>query len=218
LSTTFEVFPKSRKVPSFGELLDLSSKRLNEFLRVHGISQRPEVGVVLRNNQPDDVALPVALAAEAAWPDSQYAWFFVPTITGGTDAYFLQVDKDCEEYWEEEIKLNEFIAARAAMVAECLRPGHHWRFRRSAGQPAIINVAYGLIAASLAELTEGMIHSFDNAWDYKRFPATASEFYSWYFKPEQAIEQSMREWSQRCIRALPSDLNKVEQSNKPTVD
>jgi len=32
-------------------------------------------------------------------------------------------------------------------------------------------LAYGLIAASLAEITGGFVYSDDGAWDYSYFPA-----------------------------------------------
>jgi hypothetical protein len=74
------------------------------------------------------------------------------------------------------------------------------------GQPATINVAYGMIAGSLAELTEGFIYSGDSAWDYERFPATAQEFFSWYFRPDKAIKAEYAEWASRCIKWIVEEL------------
>jgi hypothetical protein len=79
-------------------------------------------------------------------------------------------------------------------------------FRRSWGLPAIIHLAYGLIAASVAELTEGIITSWDGAWDRERFPATADECLSWYFRPSSALTADNREWAQTCLRALAEEL------------
>jgi hypothetical protein len=70
------------------------------------------------------------------------------------------------------------------------------------GQPGIINIAYGYIAASLAELTDGIIYSDDSAWDYSRFPCKANEFYEFYFRPEKAIGPEYKEWSINCIRSV----------------
>jgi|SRR5262245_39087394 len=95
---------------------------------------------------------------------------------------------------------------KKTLINECLANGHHWSFRRSAGQPAIINVAYGMIAGSLAELTEGFIYSDDSAWDYERFPATAQEFFSWYFRPDKAIKAEYAEWAARCIKWIVEEL------------
>ena len=76
------------------------------------------------------------------------------------------------------------------------------------GQTAIVNVGYGLIAASLAEITEGFIYSDDQAWDYARFPATAIDFFSWYFHPELALDRNRKDWATRCIKDIPKDLEK----------
>ena len=124
MSTTFDVYPKLSKIPSFRELLDLSGVRLGGYLIDHGINAH----------------------------------------------------------------------------------GHHWSFRRSAGQPAIINVAYGMIAGSLAELTEGFIYSGDSAWDHERFPATTQEFFSWYFRPDKAIKAEHAELAARCIKWIVEEL------------
>jgi len=43
-------------------------------------------------------------------------------------------------------------------------------------------LAYGLIAASLAEITGGFVYSDDGAWDYSYFPALPEDFFRWYFK------------------------------------
>jgi hypothetical protein len=90
------------------------------------------------------------------------------------------------------------------LIRECISTGHHWWFRRSAGQPAIISVAYGLIAASLAAITDGFLTSDDSAWE--RLPALPNEFLSWYFRPEKAIGENFREWSQRCLGFLAQEL------------
>lgn len=70
---------------------------------------------------------------------------------------------------------------------------------------AIISFAYGIIAASLAELTDGIIYSEDSAWDYDRFPAVAADFYEWYFDPELTPDPDRAEWARGCFVAIASD-------------
>jgi hypothetical protein len=67
-------------------------------------------------------------------------------------------------------------------------------------------VTYGLLAASLAELTSGFVISTDGAWDYERMPALPEEFLTWYFRPELALEESKREWSLRHIAGRRDEL------------
>ena len=63
-----------------------------------------------------------------------------------------------------------------------------------------------LIAASLAELTDGLIDSSDAAWDKARLPATADEFLTWYMRPELALEANYATWAARCIARLRTDF------------
>lgn len=77
------------------------------------------------------------------------------------------------------------------------------------GQPALINLAYGYLAATLAELTNGFIFSDDSAWDYEQFPCRPSEFFDFYFVPEKAISSNCLEWSERCIGLLREEISSI---------
>lgn len=59
-----------------------------------------------------------------------------------------------------------------------------------------------MIAAAVADLTDGMLFSDDGGWEYERFPATATEFRSWYFVSEHALDDDQRRWTERCIEVL----------------
>jgi hypothetical protein len=205
MSTTFDVYPKLSKIPSFRELLDLSSARLAEYLIDHGINAQPTINVALQSNR-DHKPRPFDLNSPAMWSDVEYAWFYIESAPGGTDAYFCSNQEFDYEDWDGEIETHIRAAERKTLIYECLANGYHWYFRRSMGQPAIINVAYGMIAGSLAELTEGFIYSGDSAWDYERFPATAQEFFSWYFRPDKAIKAEYARWAARCIKYLDEEL------------
>ncbi len=212
MSTTFDVYPKSPVIPTFKQILELSTLRLKEFLLSYKIKFDSHIDVVLRSKEPDK-ELPTATDSPAMWADENYTWFFIQTFVGGTDAYFWAVDDALKEECQEQIKNNEKAIAYEKLFLSCVEAGHYWHFRRSAGQPAIINIAYGLIASSLAEITEGVISTYDGAWDYQRFPATAEEFYSWYFRPEKAISENHREWSAECLKSIPSDLGKISKGS-----
>jgi len=69
-------------------------------------------------------------------------------------------------------------------------------------QPSYIYLTFGLIAASFAELTNGLLFSDDGAWDYKRFPATAEEFDACYFRPEMAISHRYKQRAEYHINNL----------------
>lgn len=108
------------------------------------------------------------------------------------------------ECWSELTEPR--FKVREVLIRKCLAVGHYWHFRRSIGQPAIINIAYGLIAGCLAELTDGFVFSDDSAWDWERMPALPSELFSWYFVPGMAINEDFRDWSSRCIESLREEM------------
>ena len=204
MSTTFDVYPRKREIPSLGALLHRSTAELHTCLASVGVEARPEICCRLRR-RADHANVPISRRDEARWSAGAYAWFSVGGVPGGTDAYFEASAEAIRECWEEELA-NAKYAPFEPLMREAMAVGHAWSFRRSVGQPAIINIAYGLIAASLASLTDGFLHSIDSAWDWDRLPALPEEFLTWYFRPEQALDVQNREWAERCIAALHEEL------------
>ena len=201
MSTSFEVYPKTSFIPSFQDILDLSTIKLQKFLDDFKINYKPQISVRLNSVKSHD-AKPLNLQAVAKWDDSTYAWFHVPPLVGATDVYFEKISSLDRDFWSDIINQNSQAIKKKELIQACLSNGYYWTFIRGGGQPAIIHLAYGIIAASLAYLTKGFIYS-DDAWDYKRFPATASEFFSWYFRPELAIDTRHKEWATECIKLIP---------------
>ena len=201
MSTTFEVYPRRSTPPSFHALLTLANQRLHEQLAARGVPIRPTLCVSVRTggtheHQHRDLDSP------AVWDESEYAWFYVDDLAGGTDAYCESVTADDLECWDEILRDHPPATALHTEILESLATGRYWRFRRSAGQPPLIAFAYGILAAALAELTDGFIYSDDSAWDYPRFPATAQAFYGWYFNPEQALAPRYATWARNNLAAL----------------
>lgn len=203
MSTTFDVFPGTGSIPTFQQLLDRSTTELHRFLSSVDIDFRPPIHVRVQYKDGDQ-PVPIDLQSPLTWRDDTYAWFQVADVPGGTDAYFWSVDDITLDCWREFTAPR--FKAHEELIRKCLDVGHYWNFRRSAGQPAIINIAYGLIAASLAEVTEGFLFSNDSAWDSERMPALPSEFFEWYFVPDLAINTDFREWSMRCIASLREEF------------
>jgi len=99
--------------------------------------------------------------------------------------YYYKITELDREIWKNEIETNIKARELRDIINKSINIGYYWSFRKSIGQPGIINLAYGLIAASLAEITGGFVYSDDGAWDYSYFPALPEDFFRWYFKPEQ---------------------------------
>lgn len=51
---------------------------------------------------------------------------------------------------------------------------------RNAGGPAVSSTGYGLVAAALAEATDGIIASFDSAFGEDANGQSAAEFLAWW--------------------------------------
>jgi hypothetical protein len=205
VSTTFEVYPQSPIIPSFAELICLAGQRLIEQLHRRDISASPTLSVILIDGRTEDL-LPLDLKSPLIWDEKDYAWFYVPGVAGGTDAYCETIDDLGKECWARNLENHAPTRAQRSLVNACITNGRYWYFRRSAGQPGIINFAYGILAAALAELTDGFVYSEDSAWDYARFPATADEFYRWYFIPSMALKTDNAEWARRCLEAISMEL------------
>ena len=208
MSTTFEVYPGIKQIPTFQEIIDLSTKRLHKRLKEVHIYIKPDITVHFHFTDPEK-SNPVDMMASSSWENIAYAFFSVGNIPGGTDTYFRtveQLDWDC---WGDHIaQEHSQLEKRAPTIRSCLENGHYWYFRRSSGQPSIINLTYGLMAASLAELTNGYIYSADSAWDYERFPATYKEFDAFYFRPEKTLSKGTKSWSKECLGHLPDEFIK----------
>jgi hypothetical protein len=204
MSTTFEVYPGTTDLPSFAAIIDRSTAELHRFLGSVGIQARPAIHLRIHRRE-DDSHLPFSLDAPAHWGKDTYAWFMVGDVPGGSDAYFDDDRDQIQERWDDGFD-DPRRARLEPLIRKGIGTGHRWWLRRSAGQPAVINVAYGLIAASLAAITVGFLTSDDSASDWQRLPALPDEFLAWYFQPEKAIGQSFREWSERCLGKLAEEL------------
>jgi len=207
MSTSFAVFPTMDHIPSFRELLDVATDHLRAFLESYEITTSVRLAVTLHRLEPERPMVAFQMSDPAWWGKDSFAWFHVPGVEGGTDAYARHMDSQGRGYIED-IKaknMNEF----ADRTASALRIGRYWTFDRSGGQPGIINIAYGMLAGSLAQLTNGFVFSEDGAWDYERLPALPDFFLSTYFRPELNRDWINYNWTKKCISWLPDELRNV---------
>lgn len=210
MSTTFEVYPKINDKPSFTELINLSERKLGEFLSEFNLNDKPKICICIYSVE-SNIEREINLSSPVIWNKDEYAWFYIENIVGGTDAYFCKFDELDKECWNDEFTDNNKIIEREEFIKECIKNEYYWYFRRSAGQPAIISLTYGLIASALAELTEGFIISNDSGWDYSKFPAISTEFDKFYFRPDKALDPEYKEWSEHCIKIIIEDLSSLKQ-------
>ena len=200
MSTTFEAYPATSEVPTYGQVIELATLRIRDLLSDYGIPMESQLVFDVRSNEHESQGIDAT--APFNWQGDGYSWFYYEDVPGGTDAYFMTVDDLERQCWEEEAETNKRIRERIDTVRASLSLGHFWSFRRSAGQPAIINIAYGFLASAVAELTEGFLHSWDCAWDDERLPCTAKDFCRYWFRPEQGLSEGTKSWHKQCLESL----------------
>lgn len=198
MSETIEVLPTNDTIPTFGEVVSLATTYLHAYLADIGISARPAIHFEVHTPPDARIRVRPHPTDPFRWGSEKYAWFFIDGVGGGTDAYY-SVNEDIDrEVWEEEFaKPRPTVTTHEHAVRTYLEVGHHWWFRRSAGQPAAINITYGMLAAALAELTDGLLHSDDGAWEYQRFPCRPDDFLRFYYRPENALSEEKRDWAKQ---------------------
>lgn len=211
MSTTFQIIPTETTFITFGQVITASERNINAFLHSIGIDASIQLQINLHDNQEKYVQ-EIPSSALFTWAENEYAWFTVNGIAGGTDAYCSPLNdplmaSENPWWWLDEIKLsNRSIPDLDEKLEKAKAFNRVWSFRRSAGQPGIIALGYGLMAAAVAELTQGIIWSEDNAWDYDRFPAEYADFLTWYFRPEKALSPEHAHWARGCLARIPGEL------------
>jgi len=203
MSTSFDVYPTKDIDLIFGNLLSLANENMRVFFAKQSVDSVPEVLFEVRSKSSDK-KVSSSLDDSLKIPEEHYIWFYVHGVEGGCDAYFWESDdSDYEEIYDSIASLapDEQLAWKD-MVVKAASCGVTWNFNRSAGQPSVINIMYGVLAASMGQLNDGVIYSGDCAWDSQRFPAKGDDFLTWYFNPETAIDPDFKSWSKECINEL----------------
>lgn len=207
MSVTFSIFPLTENIPTFREVLDLSTNKLNKLLKDFQIDFDAKIEVRLLSKD-DDEDQTIDLNSLAKWENDSYAWFSVSSIAGGIDSYFWNLSDEEKNDNLEELLSRDLQESRKTLVKDCLENQIEWHFRKSAGQVCITAIAHGFVASSFAELTNGIIFSGDGGWDYQIFPATAEEFDRCFFRPDKALSEDQRKGAKDCLENLFLELKK----------
>lgn len=211
MSTTIKIIPIDTADITFGQVIETSESRINDFLKSVGLNKTVRLKVNLHDNEEKYVN-DILLNDKFEWKDNEYVWFEVEGKAGGSDGYCEKLnrgDVDPENTWWrlDDFELNNTIVENIKEKLEKSKSlDRLWYFRRSAGQPGIIALSYGLISASIAELTNGILWSDDGAWDHKLFPCHSSDFLKQYFRSEMATTKNDAEWSRECIESIKEEL------------
>jgi len=205
MSSTFDIYPIEKIIPSFKSVLDQSTKNYHGYLKDAGINIKPEIGIrLLTKNGDNEVSYDIN--DPFTWRDDLYLWVSIKDIHGGIDGYFFQNDKIDMEYWRDDIIPLERCKPIRSLLEECLSIGYHWNFRRSASQPGAINILYGIISGTIATMTNGFVFSDDSAWDFERMPINGEDFLDNYLRPNKELKKECKEWAIQCINMAKVEL------------
>jgi len=211
MSTSIDIIPVDTIDISFGDVLLESENQINYFLKSIDINKAIKLSVNIHDNNEAYVNT-VKLSDKFYWKESEYAWFAIDGIIGGADGdcdTLISKDIDPDNpWWRLEIfeTSNSKVSSIRQKLEQAKKLNRLWNFRRSAGQPAIIALSYGLISGSIAKLTNGILWSDDGAWDNKFFPVESDEFLKYYFRPNIATSNADAEWSSGCIDSIKEEL------------
>ena len=218
MSVTFSIYPLKKEIPTFQRVVNLTTKKLNDFLKSYQIDFEAELNLV-RVSWKDDIEKwdEVDLNSLAIWDnESEYIWFKVCSFNRGVNVHYRELDEEQKSDYMEEVLdransnfLEEKREKRKKLVRKCFENMCEWHIVRYANQAWISSIAFGFIASSFAELTDGIIFSSDGSWDYQIFPATAKEFDYVYFKPEKTLSENRREEIENFKEEILAEIKNI---------
>lgn len=182
VSSSFYVYPGDSRIPSFQEILDLGNARIRKLLLSRGLSYFIPFESRFGHGGPDYKFIPSKAPDLFRWKgDHDYV-----ILRAGRDAATRVNCWEIDSFWQENIEIRgrgeqaeKIVGLEAAIAVGCF-----WTFRAGVGLLAYGRFSYGILAASLAELTKGLIDTSDQPASPRLL--TPEEFYEWYFSPTGA--------------------------------
>ncbi len=205
MSTTFSVFPSLEKPPKVGAFLTLCEQAFYKMCQEVGIHERPKLTLV-RIKKNESERIPFLPSDRMEWSSHVYAWLEIEGIQGGTNIYYRENESIDIDWWRDAIS-DRPKNIKAHILEDCLKPGFHWTFRRSAGQSGAVNILYGLAAGCLAEMSSGAVHSDNGAWVISRLPILGAQLIDEFMRPWAINDVEFSDWANRCILHLKNDLS-----------
>ena len=195
MSTTIDVYPTKNALPLVEEIRGRTQELFQTLLNRHGIGSTIEVKALYPS--PTDAPIKY-VEKDTVWTPDLYLTFDY-LIDGIWDSaswpscsFVEDEDRISEEdltdppdYKPEYLGLWYIVGEFEDIVpptrlAKILAQDHYWSDERNFGGPPVASTGYGLVCAALAEATDGIIASFDCAFDEKHNGETAEEFLLWW--------------------------------------
>ena len=195
MSTTIDVYPTENVLPLVEEIRGRTQELFQTLLNRHGIGSTIEVKAFY----PSRADIPIKyVEKDVVWTPDLYLGFEY-SIDGIWDSdswpscSFVEDDDRIREIdlvypfdskpkhlglWYIVEEFEDIVPP--TRLAKILAQDHYWHDVRNFGGPPVASTGYGLVCAALAEATDGILASFDCAFDDKHNGETAEEFLAWW--------------------------------------
>ena len=197
MSISFEIFPTTKKIPKCEEVNEYSINLFNGFIQNENIVYDIKCKVTEVSFDSKKCKKPVFLTSN----EEKYTIFNI-NEEGEIYVFYDKIEKIDEEFWNEEIKINENARFMEKKIWDNLKTGYSWRVKRTMGQPAVVNLYYGYLAIAIAVLTEGILYSDDGAWDYECFPIEGKSFEKEYLNLDKLNNITLKHSIESCLFSL----------------
>lgn len=197
MSISFEIFPTTKKIPKCEEVNEYSINLFNGFIQNENIVYDIKCKVTEVSFDSKKCKKPVFLTSN----EEKYTIFNI-NEEGEIYVFYDKIEKIDEEFWNEEIKINENARFMEKKIWDSLKTGYSWRVKRTMGQPAVVNLYYGYLAIAIAVLTEGILYSDDGAWDYECFPIESKSFEKEYLNLDKLNNITLKHSIESCLFSL----------------
>ena len=195
MSTTIHVYPTVNALPLVEEIRGRTQELFQTLLNRHGIGSTIEV----KARYPSPADRPIEyVEKDTVWTPDLYLTFdyLIDGIWDSASWPSCSFVEDDDRISEEDLVypfnskpehlglwyiVEEFEdIVPPTRLAKILAQDHYWSDERNFGGPPVASTGYGLVCAALAEATDGIIASFDSAFDDKHNGETAEEFLAWW--------------------------------------
>lgn len=195
MSTTIDVYPTINALPLVEEIRGRTQELFQTLLNRHGIGSTIEV----KARYPSPADRPIEyVEKDTVWTPDLYLTFdyLIDGIWDSASWPSCSFVEDDDRISEEDLVypfnskpehlglwyiVEEFEdIVPPTRLAKILAQDHYWSDERNFAGPPVASTGYGLVCAALAEATDGIIASFDSAFDGKHNGETAEEFLSWW--------------------------------------
>lgn len=199
MSMNFQIFPTCSYIPNTEEVINKSKEMLIEYFKDNNIEKMIDVKSEIFNISGSIGE--IDYSNKLITSEKEQIAFVIENEGHANLFYHVLTDLD-RDFWKEEILSNQKAQELAKDINVNNEVGYYWSVKRSAGQPPIINLLYGYLAISIADLTNGLIYSDDGAWEYSVFPCKAEAFKKIYLKLDNVKNMKLKQFIEQSLNKL----------------